>query len=256
MGRKDGPFARRGPSRKAPRRAVGKSRKRRQKVEEHGRRHGNPADEEADVLDTLDDGKIDALREVCNVGAGHAATALSQLIGRRIDLEVPKVLIVDISRVPDIAGGADAPVAGLFFQILGEARGHIFMIFPEKSARLIVGLACGEEEVLDLREEIHVSAMREVGNILASAFLSAISQLSGLNLIPSVPGFAHDMAGSILDHVLIELSMLADKALVIETLFKEVDEKIESHFFLLPDPHTLTAVLKAVETGQGWTKGP
>lgn len=208
--------------------------------------------EGAAVLGSLDEAKIDVLREVCNVGAGHAATALSQLIGRRVDLEVPRVRLEDIGRVSAIAGGPDSLVAGLFFQILGEARGHIFMIFPEESARFIVSLACGEKEIQSLEEEIHISAMKEVGNILSSAFLSAISQLSGLSLIPSVPGFAHDMAGSILDHVLIELSMLADKALVIETLFKEVDEKIDSHFFLLPDPQTLTATLRAVEqAGRG-----
>ena len=213
---------------------------------------GPPSTAGAEVLDSLDDAKIDVLREVCNVGAGHAATALSQLIGRRVDLEVPKVLLEDIGKVPDIAGGPGSLVAGLFFQILGEARGHIFMIFPEESARFIVALACGEKEVGSLEEEMHVSAMKEVGNILASAFLSAISQLSGLSLIPSVPGLAYDMAGSILDDVLIELSMLADKALVIETLFKEADEKIDGHFFLLPDPQTLTATLKAVEkAGRG-----
>lgn len=206
----------------------------------------------AAALNRLEEGEVDILREVCTVGAGHAATALSQLIGRQIDLEVPRVRLVDIGKVPEVAGGADALVAGLFFRILGEARGHIFMIFPEKSALSIVGLATGEENVGDLREEIHISAMREVGNILASAFLSAISQLSGLSLIPSVPGFACDMAGSILDGALIELSMLADRALVIETVFREADEKIESRFFLLPDPHTLTATLQAVkEAGRG-----
>jgi len=211
-----------------------------------------PVPDGAAILGSLDEAKIDVLREVCNVGAGHAATALSQLIGRRVDLEVPKVRLEDIGRVSAIAGGPDSLVAGLFFQILGEARGHIFMIFPEESARFIVSLACGENEIQSLEDEIHISAMKEVGNILASAFLSAISQLSGLSLIPSVPGFAHDMAGSIIDHVLIELSMLADKALVIETLFKEMDEKIDSHFFLLPDPQTLTATLRAVEkAGRG-----
>lgn len=211
-----------------------------------------PVPDGASVLGSLDEAKIDVLREVCNVGAGHAATALSQLIGRRVDLEVPKVRLEDIGRVSAIAGGPDSLVAGLFFQILGEARGHIFMIFPEESARFIVSLACGENEIQSLEDEIHISAMKEVGNILVSAYLSAISQLSGLSLIPSVPGFAHDMAGSILDHVLIELSMLADKALVIETLFKEMDEKIDGHFFLLPDPQTLTATLRAVEkAGRG-----
>lgn len=223
-----------------------------------GRKHRERADDDspesrvAAELNPLEEREVDILREVCTVGAGHAATALSQLIGKQVNLEVPRVRLVDIGKVPAVAGGADAIVAGLFFQILGDARGHIFMIFPEKSALSIVGLASGDEDVDNLREEIHISAMREVGNILASAFLSAISQLSGLSLIPSVPGFACDMAGSILDGALIELSMLADRALVIETVFREVDEKIESRFFLLPDPHTLTTTLRAVkEAGRG-----
>jgi chemotaxis protein CheC len=89
--------------------------------------------------------------------------------------------------------------------------------------------------------------MQEIGNILASAFLSAIGQLAGLSLIPSVPGYARDMAGSILDLVLIELSRLADTALVIETVFIAVGEGIRGHFFLLPDPNTLDATLRAAE---------
>jgi chemotaxis protein CheC len=96
-------------------------------------------------------------------------------------------------------------------------------------------------------DPLGVSAMREIGNILASAFLSAIGQLAGLSLIPSVPGYARDMAGSILDPVLIELSRLADTALVIETVFREAGEGIRGHFFLLPDPRTLEAMLSAAE---------
>jgi chemotaxis protein CheC len=89
--------------------------------------------------------------------------------------------------------------------------------------------------------------MRETGNILTSAFLSAINKLAGLSLIPSVPGYARDMAGSILDLVLIELSRLADTALVVETVFGEQGAGIRGHFFLLPDPQTLEAMIRAVE---------
>ena len=204
------------------------------------------------MYEKLDERGIDVLREVCNVGAGHAATALSQLIGKKIDLEVPKVVLEEIGKVPEIAGGAESLVAGLFFQILGDARGNIFMIFPDRSARTIVSLMTGARGEVDMTDEMNISAMKEVGNILSSAFLSAISQLSGLSLIPSVPGYAYDMAGSILDSVLIEISRLADHALVIETQFLEIGEHIESHLFLLPDPHTLHATLKAVENaGEG-----
>jgi chemotaxis protein CheC len=206
------------------------------------------------MFERLSESRMDMLREICSIGAGHAATALSQLTDRRIDLEVPRILFARIEEVPTIAGGAERIVDGLYFRILGDARGVILLLFPEESGREIVRLALGSREVPP-EDPLSVSAMREIGNILASAFLSAIGQFSGLSLIPSVPGYARDMAGSILDPVLIELSRLEDTALVIETLFLEAGEGIRGHFFLLPDPRTLEAMLGAAEragsTGAG-----
>lgn len=198
------------------------------------------------MFELIDESRMDILREISTVGAGHAATALSQLTGRRIDLEVPRVLLAPVQDVPRIAGGAETVVDGLYFRILGDARGVILMIFPEESAREVVRLALGGRRVPP-EDPLSISAMCEIGNILTSAFLSAIGQLAGLSLIPSVPGYARDMAGSILDPVLIELSRLEDTALVIETLFREAGEGIRGHFFLLPDPHTLEATLRAAE---------
>jgi len=195
------------------------------------------------MYEQIDERRLDILREICSIGAGHAATALSQLTGRRIDLEVPRVLFAKIQEVPRIAGGAETVVDGLYFRILGDARGVILMIFPEESGREIVRLVLGNQEAAP-EDALSISAMRE---ILTSAFLSAIGQLAGLSLIPSVPGYARDMAGSILDLVLIEISRLEDTALVIETVFREAGEGIRGHFFLLPDPHTLEATLKAAE---------
>ena len=198
------------------------------------------------MFEGIDESRLDILREICSIGAGHAATALSQLTGRRIDLEVPQVRVAPIQEVPRIAGGAETVVDGLYFRILGDARGVILLIFPEQSARGVVRLVLGGQETSP-DDPLAVSAMREIGNILASAFLSAIGQLSGLSLIPSVPGYARDMAGSILDLVLIDLSRLEDTALVIETLFREAGEGIRGHFFLLPDPNTLEVTIRAAE---------
>ena len=198
------------------------------------------------MFEKIDASRLDILREIVSVGAGHAATALSQLTDRRIELEVPRVRFERVQEVPQIAGGAETVVDGLYFRILGDARGVILMIFPERSGRDVVRLVLGERGGAP-EDALSVSAMREIGNILASAFLSAIGQLAGLSLIPSVPGYARDMAGSILDLVLIELSRLEDTALVIETVFREAGEGIRGHFFLLPDPHTLEATLRAVE---------
>lgn len=198
------------------------------------------------MFERMSESRLDILREICTIGAGHAATALSQLTARRIDLEVPHVLFARIEEVPRIAGGAEQVVDGLYFRILGDARGVILMLFPEESGREIVRLTLGGREVSP-DDPLGVSARQEIGNILASAFLSAIGQFAGLSLIPSVPGYARDMAGSILDPVLIELSRIEDTALVIETVFREAGEGIRGHFFLLPDPRTLEAMLSAAE---------
>ena len=205
------------------------------------------------MFERMSESRMDILREICSIGAGHAATALSQLTDRRIDLEVPQIFFERIEEVPRVAGGAERVVDGLYFRILGDARGVILMLFPEESGREVVRLALGGREAPP-EDPLSVSAMREIGNILASAFLSAIGQLAGLSLIPSVPGYARDMAGSILDLVLIELSRLEDTALVIETVFREAGEGIRGHFFLLPDPHTLDATLRAAERAgsPGW----
>jgi chemotaxis protein CheC len=203
------------------------------------------------MSERFDETRLDILREICSIGAGHAATALSQLTARRIDLEVPRIRFARIEEVPSIAGGPELVVDGLYFRILGEARGVILLLFPEESGRGIARLALGGREAT-ADDPLAVSAMREIGNILASAFLSAIGQFARLSLIPSVPGYARDMAGSVLDPVLIELSRLGDTALLIETVFREAGQGIRGHFFLLPDPTTLETVLDAAErTGSG-----
>lgn len=198
------------------------------------------------MFERFDAARLDVLREICSIGAGHAATALSQLTDRRIDLEVPLIRFVPIEEVPLITGGAEQLVDGLHFRILGDARGVILLLFPGTSGDEVVRLAlAGAEAAPD--GPLALSAMLEVGNILASAFLSAIGQFAGLSLIPSVPGHARDMAGSVLDPVLIELSRLSDTALVIETVFREAGQGVRGHFLLLPDPRTLEAMLGAAE---------
>ncbi len=201
------------------------------------------------MFERLDERGLDALREICNIGAGHAATALSQMTGRRISIEVPKVNLVDFAAVPALVGGAERLVAGLYLRILGQTRGTIIMLFPTTSALSLLELLGvrpkGSEENA-FEDELAISSLKEVGNILASAYLTAINRLTGLVLLPSVPSFAYDMAGSIVDYVLIEVGRISDRALVMETVFLEVDDRIIGHVFLIPDPHSLSVILKAV----------
>ncbi len=202
------------------------------------------------VFSRLDSGQLDALMEISNIGVGHAATAFSQLLGTSVHIQVPQVAVVDISDVPDELGGAERSVVGLFLKILGDASGNILLIFPTESAHKMVSLLLNQDpDECDMDSELAVSALKEVGNILASAYLSALGSMLSLSLIPSTPNIACDMAGAIVDQTLIELCSKEDKALVVETEFFIRDNELKGNFFLMPDPETLNIILEAVGMG-------
>ena len=197
----------------------------------------------------LNNVQLDMLKEISNIGMGHAATALSQMIGQTVRLRVPHVTITEISQVPDHLGGAEKLMVGITLQILGDARGSIMLLFPQESAHRLLCSLLGHQEKTLIMTEVAVSALKEVGNILASAYLSALGNLLDKTLIPSVPLLAYDMAGAVVDYVLIELSQSSNLALMVETDFAGgpgQDLAIKGHFFLLPDPATLDIFLNAV----------
>ena len=193
--------------------------------------------------------QMDALREIGNVGAGNSATALSQIINHRIDMNVPQVSIVPLGDVPDLVGGPDVMVVGVFLRVYGSAPGNILFLLPESAFYLVdmlMGKKHGETKNLDFMDE---SALMEIGNILAGAYLNALFNLTKLSLLPSIPALAVDMAGAILSVVLIQLGQMGDHALVIETEFTTDEEGIKGHFFLVPDPGSLDTILAAVGVG-------
>ena len=191
--------------------------------------------------------QLDALREIGNVGAGNSATALSQIINRKIDMNVPEVSIVPLGDVPDLVGGPDAMVVGVFLRVYGEAPGNILFLLPRDSAFYLVdtlmGKSHGDTHGLDFMDE---SALMEIGNILAGAYLNALFNFTKLSLLPSIPALAVDMAGAILSVVLVQLGQMGDHALVIETEFLAEGDDIKGHFFLVPDPGSLETILSAV----------
>ena len=191
--------------------------------------------------------QMDALREIGNVGAGNSATALSQIINKRIDMNVPKVALVPIEAVPDLVGGPDTIVVGVFLRVYGKAPGNILFIMPQKSAFYLVDTLMGREhgttKKLDFLDE---SALMEIGNILSGAYLNAFFNFTNISMLPSIPALAMDMAGAILNIVLVQLGQMGDQAMVIETEFLAEDDGINGHFFLVPDPGSLGTLIKAV----------
>ncbi|MBP2654930.1 MAG: CheC, phosphatase, inhibitor of methylation [Firmicutes bacterium] len=191
--------------------------------------------------------QLDALKEVGNVGAGNAATALSQIINRKIDMTVPKVCILPLGEVPDVVGGPDTMVAGVYLRVFGPAPGSILFLLPRESAFYLVDTLMGrpdrESNTLD---EMDQSALLEIGNILAGAYLNSLSYFTKFTLLPSIPALAMDMAGAILSVILIQLGQMGDHALVIETEFTTEADGVKGHFFLIPDPGSLGTILAAI----------
>ncbi|GAE24275.1 chemotaxis protein CheC - inhibitor of MCP methylation [Halalkalibacter wakoensis JCM 9140] len=195
--------------------------------------------------------QLDVLKEIGNIGAGHAATALSQLLNKSIDMSVPSVRIVSFQDLPDQVGGADTKVAAIFLRIDGDAPGSMFFISTiEDTEKLIRQLI--NKEAFQLQQppfdEMGESAFLEVGNILAGSYLSSLSDFTQLSLQPSVPGFSVDMAGAILSYGLISLSEVGDYAIVIDTQMMELEAEkpISGHFFLLPDPESFEIIFSAL----------
>ncbi|MDX9710577.1 MAG: chemotaxis protein CheC [Trichloromonas sp.] len=203
-------------------------------------------------LSTLSPAQLDTLKEVSNIGMGHAATALSRMLNTRIDLRVPRIAMIAIGDIPERVGGAEAEVAGIRLAMNGPARGTLLLVFPGDSARALLARLLGRP-VADPLDEMAVSALKEVGNILGSAYLVALGGMLGMPLLPSVPRLAWDMAGAVLDRILGELGEMGERALLVETEFHgevSLPEVIRGHFLILPDPAALEAILSGAAGGR------
>ncbi|QKS71415.1 chemotaxis protein CheC [Paenalkalicoccus suaedae] len=203
----------------------------------------------------LNERQRDVLKEIGNIGAAHAATSLSQLLNKKIDMRVPAVSVVPFHEISEYVGGEDEPVAAVMLKIEGDAPGTMFFMIPIQEANELIRYLTGNsstdliDEINGDSESISVSAFNEVGNILAGSYLSSLSDFTGLTLAPTPPASAVDMATAILSYGLIEVSKEMDSALVIDTVITEPDTTIQTmrgHFFLLPDPDSLATIFTSL----------
>ncbi|WHX42292.1 chemotaxis protein CheC [Mesobacillus sp. AQ2] len=204
-------------------------------------------------LKSISDVHLDILKEVGNIGAGHAATALSTLMNKKIDMKVPSVRVVSFDEVMELAGGADNVVASVFLRIEGEAPGSMFFILPLPQAEKYIRQLTKNQTFTFTDEqdnELALSALQELGNILSGSYLSSLSDFTNLSLYPSVPALSIDMVGAVVSFGLLELSQVSDYAIVIDTALDEEDaklpESVKGHFFLLPDPDSFHIIFSAL----------
>ncbi|MEO8226870.1 MAG: chemotaxis protein CheC [Gemmatimonadota bacterium] len=193
--------------------------------------------------------QLDALREVANIGAGHAATALSQMTNRMIMISVPEVNVRPLEEVTDLLGSPDDVIAAVLMQMMGDLTGRTLVLFPDDSARALCDILLRREPgTTGEFGAMEQSGLKEVGNILVSAYMNALSDFMGMMLVPSVPSLVIDLAGAILTTTYLNFGHERDYVFCVETSFQVggASERLQGHFLLLPDMPSLRAIFDAI----------
>jgi len=191
--------------------------------------------------------ELEALREVSSIGAGHAATALSQMTGTTVLITVPEFDIVHITRIPKMIEHLEEPMAGLYMRVVGNGQGAILLSFRRRAALNLVNLMMGQlRDSAHHLSELEQSALREAGNIIAGAFLTAISNFLDVVLLPSVPRLAFDMGGALVQSLLVESKVERDYAFVMHIHFQGQQRDIDGHFLMVADAQTMAPLVRSI----------
>ncbi len=194
--------------------------------------------------------QADALKEVANIGIGNATSALSEMLDRVILVTVPRLGIVPVERVMDQVGGAERPVAGVCLSVEGDINGHVAFVFEMEQAQYLIELLTGQTPSAEpMFDDLGQSALMEVGNILASAYINALTEMTNLSLRPSPPAFACDMAGAVATGILLEIGQVVENALVITVALLD-ENMVDGFFFFVPEPESLAVLLNALGVGE------
>lgn len=182
--------------------------------------------------------QLDALRELANIGSGTAATALSQMVGRPIDLSVPTVLALPLADAVDAAGAGEQDVWCAVLPIFGDMDAIVLMIFTLEDAGAVCNLLG-----VELDSEVGPSALGEVGNILGSSYVGALGQMTGLALEPRPPEVTTDMLGAIVATVLTSTAHATDVAFLLDSNLVIEGEACSFQFMLVPSQEGVTELL-------------
>ncbi|OWZ84252.1 chemotaxis protein CheC [Natranaerobius trueperi] len=202
----------------------------------------------------LEDIHIDVLKEIGNIGAGNATTALSEFLGRSINMTVPEVKILPFTQVPEVVGGPEELVAGVYLNIVGEAPGSLMLLLKHDDAKKLIEILMGQQfsDEKDQLDEMAQSALMETGNIVSSSYLNALGNMTNLKVVPSIPAISVDMAGAILEVILFQVDEdISEHVILIGTEFLYEGDKIRGHFFLIPDNESFPKILNSLGISYG-----
>ena len=205
-------------------------------------------------LEKLDDVQFDVLKEIGNIGAGNATTALSTMLNVKMDMSVPNVALIQFKDISTIIGSEDQTVVGILLGLEGDIDGMMMFIFDTKSACHLVNTLMmrdvteNEDRMLSDYSEMEMSALNEIGNIVSGSYLNAISALTGMKMISTVPSMAVDMIGALLSLPAAEFGKYGDKLLLIKSQFGELDF-VNGYFLLIPELNSYDKILTSLGVG-------
>ena len=197
-------------------------------------------------LENVTQNYLDVLKEIGNIGAGNAMTALSQMLQCKVDMKVPQVRLLEFKEVGTLMGGEEQLMVGVYLAVEGDITGSIMFLVKMDSAKhlvnkLMMGMGSDEPGL----NEMELSAMKEVSNIITGAYLNSLSMLTNLKIYPSPPDLTMDMAGAILSVPAIEFGTIGDKILLIQSQFYD-EVEIDGYFILIPDLESYEKILSAL----------
>lgn len=197
-------------------------------------------------LDEINTVYFDVLKEIGNIGAGNATTALAKMLDMKIDMKVPKVELLEFAALAAVISKEDEPVMGILLEVQSDIVGSMMFFLELDSAHYLVNRLMGRD--VDNRDEfteMELSALKEIGNIISGSYLSALSSLTNMTITSSIPYLCIDMAGAILSVPAIEFGKYGDKALLIQTEFGD-DVMINGYFILLPELDSYEKILSSL----------
>lgn len=197
-------------------------------------------------IQEINDKYYDILREIGNIGAGNATTAIANMLNLKINMTVPTVELLEVERIGSVVGEEDDVIVGIMLGVENDITGSMMFLMDMDSAHNLVNRLMGRP--VDYREdfdEMDLSAVKEIGNIIAGSYLSALSGLTNLVIVPTVPFVTVDMAAAILDVPAIQFGMLGDYALIIKTEFGD-DFDLNGYFILMPEEGSYEKILTSL----------
>lgn len=198
------------------------------------------------TLEDVNNMYLDVLKEIGNIGAGNATTAIANMLGIKIDMNVPNIKLMEVSQLGTAVGAEDQTIVGIFLEVQNDIDGSMMFLLDIPSARYLVNkLMMTDAPDDEPFGELELSALKEIGNIIAGSYLSALSSMTNLVIAPSIPYIAVDMAASILSVPAIEFGLQGDNALLIQTeICAEV--AIDGYFILMPEQGSYEKILTSL----------